>query len=156
MIYLVISLIVVMGLILFKNYRSERILRKKLSVIESSSNEIKFRTDLIEQRLNRKLSEEQIAWKDKLTKEYEEIFTEIKKELDDESKKNKQILIEKINNEKAKFDKKVEDSFEKACQGIKFKEIVYKQTITKKRKEYNRKNSKNAKPQKTWRYLDEE
>jgi hypothetical protein len=57
---------------------------------------------------------------------------------------------------KKEFDEKLKAEYEKACDQIKFDEIEYKKTITKKRKEFNRKNGKDAKPERLWRYLDEE
>lgn len=55
-----------------------------------------------------------------------------------------------------KFKKALTSAREEAEDLIKFEEIEYKKTITKKRKEYNRKNGHLAKPQRQWRYIDEE
>lgn len=57
---------------------------------------------------------------------------------------------------KIEFGEKLNDVYNEACEKIAFQEIEYKKTITKKRKEHNRKNGKNAKPQRVWRYIDEE
>ena len=61
-----------------------------------------------------------------------------------------------VKNNRSEFDKRLSDELNKACEKIKFNEIEYKKTITKKRKEYNRKNSANAKPQRQHRYIDED
>lgn len=136
------------------------ILQKKISVIESQLKELAETCGNafieIDKQLKKKLSDEQLDWQNKLTKEYEEIFDEIKKDIKKENKAAREELIFKINKEKEVFDKTVKEAFDKACDQIKFDEITYKKTITKKRKEFNRKNGKDAKPKRIWRYIDED
>jgi len=92
-----------------------------------------------------KLSKDQIQFKTELDKKYEDYYVATKQEFEKK-------LVEQNNN----FEKKLADEYEKACKSIKFDEIEYKKTITKKRKDYNAKNGKYAKPERKWRYIDEE
>ncbi|RTK97165.1 MAG: hypothetical protein EKK64_02060 [Neisseriaceae bacterium] len=76
----------------------------------------------------------------------------LKEKLKQEEENNKK-LIESKNEE---FKNQLQEKFEEAVQQIKFTEIEYKRTITKKRRQYNKENSHKAKPQKIWRYINEE
>ena len=57
---------------------------------------------------------------------------------------------------KSKFEERLTNEFNDAVEKIKFDEVEYKKTITKKRKEFSRKNSQNAVPQRIHRYLGED
>lgn len=143
--------------------RKNKVLQNRLSVVESSLVNLNSNIQSLEQKHN---SED---WQAKLTAEYKEIFEKIKKDVAKELKQNKDDLNQKLDYEKIKkelkekldkekegFDKIAKSAYEKACEEIKFHEINYKKTVTLKRKEYTRKNKKNAKAKRTWRYIDEE
>jgi len=92
----------------------------------------------------------------KLSKTQKEYQKELDKQYLDHYSATKTDFAEKLEKQKKDFDAKLEEEYERACDAIKFNEIEYKKTITKKRKEYNRKNKYDAKPQRKWRYIDEE
>lgn len=92
-----------------------------------------------------KLTKDQVKFKEELDKQYEDYYVATKEQ-----------LAEKLSKQNDNFEKRLADEYEKACKSIKFNEIEYKKTITKKRKDYNAKNGKFAKPERKWRYIDEE
>lgn len=92
-----------------------------------------------------KLTKDQVKFKEELDKQYEDYYVATKEQ-----------LAEKLSKQNDNFEKRLADEYEKACKAIKFNEIEYKKTITKKRKDYNAKNGKFAKPERKWRYIDEE
>lgn len=103
---------------------------------------------------NKDQSEEQ--FKKETENKYLNLFNKeaqlLKERLKEEEENNKK-LIESKNEE---FKNQLQEKFEEAVQQIKFTEIEYKRTITKKRRQYNKENSHKAKPQKIWRYINEE
>lgn len=106
--------------------------------------------------LNVELTQDQIDFKEHLEEKYDLLFSQLEENVDVsilESKSNFKSLLETAYKD---FDQKLKTKFSEACDQIKFDEIEYKKTITKKRKEYSRKNGKDAKPQRSWRYIDEE
>jgi ABC-type phosphate transport system auxiliary subunit len=92
-----------------------------------------------------KLTKDQVKFKEELDKQYEDYYVATKEQ-----------LAEKLSKQNDNFEKRLADEYEKACKSIKFNEIEYKKTITKKEKDYNAKNGKFAKPERKWRYIDEE
>jgi hypothetical protein len=109
-----------------KNDFLERIIDLETSISK------KFKS--LELEKEKELAQGQKEFKKKIEKQYELLFQQAQKE----------------------FDEKLKQSYKIACDQIKFDEIEYKKTITKKRKDYTRKNGKNAKPQKIWRSIYDE
>ena len=144
-------------------WRSKSALRKKLCLVESNLSKILQNQEFSDRRLSiveklqqEKLSQDQIDYRDKLQAQYSLLFEQIQDTFKVEVKATKADAISTVKKCKADFEQLLKTEFEKACEQIKFDEIEYKNTITKKRQEYNRKNSKNAKPQRIWRYINEE
>jgi hypothetical protein len=104
----------------------------------------------------KELTQEQVDYRDKVKAQYASLFKQIQDKMKEDLKSAKEETTTLVKKSREEFNKQLTEEFEKACEQIKFSEIEYKKTITKKRKEYNRKNGKNAKPQKIWRYIDEE
>lgn len=94
---------------------------------------------------NSAFDRDRLEYKRNVELKYAEVFQEIKEKLNVE-----------LGDFGVEFNKNLKSEFDKACKKIKFDEIVYKKTITKKRQEFNRKNGANAKPERIWRYIDEE
>jgi hypothetical protein len=106
--------------------------------------------------LNVELTQDQIDFKDKLEAKYDELFNQLKFNVDLAIFESKSSFKDLLDKGQQKFDQDLKAKFNEACEKIKFDEIEYKKTITKKRKEFSRKNGKDAKPQRSWRYIDEE
>lgn len=146
-----IALVAILGLayLSYKLHVSRTALQQKLSVVES-------RIEKVEARVVSELTPEQADWRDKLQAQYTAAFRQVEENLLAQLK----LLNTKIDNDftanRATFEKRLTDEFQKACDAIHFDEIQYKKTITKKRAQFNRKNTKYAKPQRVWRYIDEE
>ena len=114
------------------------------------------RLNRIEREQKEKLTQDQIDYRDKLQAQYAVLFKQIQDNMENDLKNARAETGDLVKKSRADFEAKLKSEFEKACEQIKFNEIEYKRTITKKRKEYSRKNAKNAKPQRVWRYIDEE
>lgn len=122
------------------------ILQKKIFVVQSKLKDCLARIKDLEDESLQKTQENFI---DDLTKKYQNLFEGL-------ANATKAEAMQKVQELKEEFDTAVKKSYENACDKIKFDEIEYKKTITKKRKEFNRKNSHNAIPQKVWRSIDDE
>ena len=138
-------------------------LQHKLSVVESTVAEQHLALSSYEDRLSKveavqeeELTQDQAEYRDQLQAQYAALFKQIEDNMKNDLKTARTETSDLVKKSRAEFDKKLKDEFEKACEQIKFSEIEYKRTITKKRKEFSRKNAKNAKPQRIWRYIDEE
>ena len=119
----------------------------------------KIKIDGLQQRLSavelsiKSASEDEIAWKKRVQDEYLKSLEEIKSNFSTKLDKLEKELNTNVNLFSVKFEILLEDEFKKACAAIKFNEIKYKQSITKKRREYNRKNGKFAEPETLWRSI---
>lgn len=147
-IVIVLSLVVVISIAVCLAYYCIA-LQKKLSVVE-------YRLTKVEAVQNEELTQDQAEYRDRLQKQYATLFKQIEINVASDLNEARSETTNLVKKSRAEFDKKLKDEFEKAIEQIKFDEIEYKRTITKKRKEFNRKNSKNAKPERIWRYIDEE
>ena len=161
----VVSLIVALGLGVwcYRLRASRSALQQNLSVVECTVVEQGVglakcldRLDRMENQQREDLTQDQIDYRDKLQAQYAALFQQIQDNMDADLKIARAETTDLVKKSREEFDTKLTAEFEKACEQIKFNEIEYKKTITKKRKEYSRKNSKNAKPQRVWRYIDEE
>jgi len=154
----IISLIAIfsLGYWCFRLRASKFALQQKLSVVQSGVNKCEARLEQVEKNQREELSQEQIDYRDKLQTQYSVLYQQIRDGVKDELKSLRSDATDLAKKKFADFDALVKAEFEKACAEIKFNEIEYKRTITKKRREYSRKNGKNAKPQRVWRYIDEE
>lgn len=108
---------------------------------------------LLQERLNKY---EDIGSKQLLEEKFNLEINEIKSNLSKDITTLKHDIDNEMNTYSKEFNSTLKSNFKDACEKIKFEEIEYKRTITKKRKEANRKRSKEAKPERIWRYLDEE
>lgn len=133
--------LVVLGLLII----DRRILQRKLSVVEHSLAETCGRLEEVEKARHSELTQEQEDYRDKVQAQYGALFCQMKEQ-----------FSKAIRDCEAGLRKELEAAFVKACDEINFKEIEYKKTITKKRKQFNRQHGKDAKPQRIWRYIDEE
>jgi len=142
---------------------SRNALQQKLSVVEltvvdqqDALREFGERLNKVEAAQVEELSQDQIDYRDQLQAQYAVIFKQIEDNMKSNLKSARAETSDLVKKSRVEFDKKLKDEFDKACEQIKFNEVEYKRTITKKRKEFSRKNAKNAKPQRVWRYIDEE
>jgi ABC-type bacteriocin/lantibiotic exporter with double-glycine peptidase domain len=142
---------------------SRNALQRKLSVVESAVAEQNSVLLEFENRLSKiqaiqeeELTQDQAEYRDQLQAQYAALFKQIEDNMKNDLKTARAETSDLVKKSRAEFDKKLKDEFDTACEQIKFNEIEYKKTITKKRKEFNRKNSHSAKPQRVWRYIDEE
>lgn len=99
------------------------------------------------------ISEKHKEYINVINKTVESLKIEAKKLTEYKLTKDQKEYKEQLN---AKFEALLQEAYDKACEQIKFDEIEYKKTITKKRQEFSRKNSKHAKPEREWRYIDED
>jgi hypothetical protein len=155
--------IAVLGIWCYYLHTSRTALQQKLSVVESAQADLGpllaqaiDRLNRIEREQKEKLTQDQIDYRDKLQAQYAVLFKQIQDNMENDLKNARAETGDLVKKSRADFEAKLKSEFEKACEQIKFNEIEYKRTITKKRKEYSRKNAKNAKPQRVWRYIDEE
>jgi len=157
-IILVVLLLAVAGLAYsrIQLQASRNALQHKLSVVESALLAYEERLARVEAAQEEELTQDQAEYRDRLQAQYAALFKQIEDNMRNDLKTARAETSDLVKKSRAEFDKKLKDEFEKACEQIKFNEIEYKKTITKKRKEFNRKNGKNAKPQRIWRYIDEE
>jgi hypothetical protein len=86
-------------------------------------------------------------------KELNQLFDTSKNKIAAKATNFEQELSKIMDDSRKKLEKKIQTDFEDACSKINFKGIEYKQTITKRRREYSKKNSKSAKPKRIWRKL---
>lgn len=161
----IVALIATVGLGVwcYRLRSSRNALQQKLSVVESTLMEqgpllaqAISRINQLERREKENLTQDQIDYRDKLQAQYAVLFKQIQDNMTNDLKIARAETGDLVKKNRADFDAKLKTEFDKACEQIKFNEIEYKKTITKKRKEYSRKNAKNAKPQRVWRYIDEE
>lgn len=161
----IVALIATVGLGVwcYRLRSSRNALQQKLSVVESTLMEqgpllaqAISRINQLERREKENLTQDQIDYRDKLQAQYAVLFKQIQDNMANDLKIARAETGDLVKKNRADFDAKLKTEFDKACEQIKFNEIEYKKTITKKRKEYSRKNAKNAKPQRVWRYIDEE
>lgn len=151
------------GICLFRERKAKLALQQRLSVVESTLTATAIGLDHAKQRISgleyqreQELTQEQIDYKDQLQAQYAVLFQKIESDLKKDLQEVKDSSKEAVKAAEKKFDDKLKSEYDKACEQIKFNEIEYKKTITKKRKEYSRKNGKNAKPKRIWRYINEE
>ena len=139
----------------------------RLDRLEKAQALVDARLDRLEKAQEENLTQDQIDFRDKLQAQYESVFQQIqdrmaqelkavRSEANELVKKSRAETNDSVKSNQVEFAKKLKEEFDKACEQIKFDEIEYKKVITKKRQEYNRKNSHKAKPQRIWRYIDEE
>lgn len=161
----IVALIATVGLGVwcYRLRSSRNALQQKLSVVESTLMEqgpllaqAINRINQLERREKENLTQDQIDYSDKLQAQYAVLFQQIQDNMKVVLKTARAETSDLVKKSRVDFETKLKAEFEKACDEIKFNEIEYKKTITKKRKEYSRKNTKNAKPQRIWRYIDEE
>jgi len=152
-----------LGIWCYRLRASRNALQQKLSVVESTLEvqgpllaQCVDRLNQVECQQREQLTQDQIDYRDGLQAQYAVLFQQIQDNMKNDLKEARVETSELVKKSRADFDAKLKSEFEKACEQIKFNEIEYKRTITKKRKEYSRKNAKNAKPQRVWRYIDEE
>ncbi len=161
MIYLFVLISLGLATYCYRIGRSRDSLQLRLSVVESAVRSVEEFSaqqaktiELLQQE--KELTQEQVDYRDKVKAQYASLFKQIQDKMKEDLKSAKEETTTLVKKSREEFNKQLTEEFEKACEQIKFSEIEYKKTITKKRKEYNRKNGKNAKPQKIWRYIDEE
>lgn len=161
----VVSLIVALGLgvCCYRLRASRSALQQNLTVVQSTLAvqgpllaQCVDRLNQMENQQREDLTQDQIDYRDNLQAQYAVLFQQIQDNMKNDLKEARAETTDLVKKSRAEFDTKLKTEFDKACEQIKFNEIEYKKTITKKRKEYSRKNSKNAKPQRVWRYIDEE
>jgi hypothetical protein len=101
--------------------------------------------------LNVELTQDQIDFKDKLEAKYDELFNQLKFNVDLAIFESKSSFKDLLDKGQQKFDQDLKAKFNEACEQIKFDEIEYKKTITKKAERiFNRKNGHiDAKPQRS-------
>lgn len=152
---MIISIAVVSFLCLYLLI-SKFVLQRKLSVVELNLVSIKAQMQEIEFRQQEKLTQDQVEFRDRIKAQYALLFEEVQRNMQSALTNSKSEALVSVEKTRAEFDQKLKTEFDKACEGIKFDEIEYKKTITKKRKEYSRKNAHKAKPKRIWRSIDEE
>lgn len=156
----VVGLLAIAGGVLLWRLReankAKAVLQQKLSVVESAVEALTIRLSVVEKQQKEELSQDQIDYRDKLQAQYAALFQQIQDAFKAEIKTVKAEAVGTVQKCRTDFDKLLKTEFEKACEKIQFDEIEYKKTITKKRREYNRKNSHKAKPQKIWRSITDE
>lgn len=172
----IVSFVIIVCLAYFcmRLHSSRNALQRKLSVVESNvlaygeaNASLLWRLAAVEAAQLEKLTLDQIEYRDQIEAQLKAQYAALFKQIEDNMKadlkraraETSDLVSTSIANTgllRAEFDKKLKAEFETACEAIKFNEIEYKKTITKKRKEFNRKNGMNAKPQRVWRYIDEE
>ncbi len=146
-------------LLLIMQIGQNRTLRKRLSLVESSFIAKVEAITLAHETLKAEtvlLTKDQEEW---LKKNKDEVQKKINKLSEDLKKENQQLNADQdkwVADNRAEFDKRLAKELEAAVDLINFKGIEYKQTITKKRQEYSRKNAHKAKPQREIRYIDED
>lgn len=163
-----------LGVWCYRLRSSRNALQHELSVVKSdvsshqeSLEAIQRTIEAMERRQQLELTQEQIDFKEKLQTQYAVLFRQVEEKLredlkaiKDEAKDGvkgvKDAAKDAVKKANSDFEATLKKAFDDACEKIKFNEIEYKRTITKKRREYSRKNGKNAKPQRVWRYIDEE
>ena len=177
MIAIIISLLVAVAVLFgccIRLFLSRNILQRKLSVVESVMEDqqtsmltVLKRLAKVEKAQKEELTQDQIDYRDQIKAQYAVLFAQVEKdvkkhvelsraETSELVKKSRAETSDLVKKSREEFDKKLTDEFSKACEQIKFNEIEYKKTITKKRKDFSRKHGKDAKPQRVWRYIDEE
>lgn len=132
---------------------SRNALQHKLSMVESDI--VSFKNKLSEFE-NKEFTKDQLDYKDQLKSQYDALFRQVEDNIKSHVQKLEDSTSALILDAHAEFAIKLKEEFDKACKAIKFDEITYKRTITKKRQEFNRKHGKDAKPERLWRYIDEE
>lgn len=110
---------------------------------------------LLKRTTPKELSQEQKEFKETLELKWKTAMEELEEELQKRLKKDTSGLKGMVESFKKDFDKKVKEEYDKAVASIAFHTVEYKKTITKKRREYSRKN-KATKPQKNHRTIDDE
>lgn len=109
----------------------------------------------IEKEKEKQIPSDEESFKKEIESKYLTLFVKEKDNLisvlKDKAKENEKLIKEKDK----EFKDYLKEKYEEAVEQIKFTEIEYKRTITKKRRQYNRMNSHKAKPQKTCRDINE-
>lgn len=137
-------------------FNSRRILQRKLSVVKSMLDVHELRLTAVEAAQKQELTQDQIDYKKKVEAQYATLFDQIQKSVKTTRSEMSDLVASSLKKSREEFNDKLVDEFDKACEQIKFNEIEYKKTITKKRKDFSRKHGKDAKPRRIWRYIDEE
>lgn len=156
---LVITSLVIIGLLIWRIrelYKIKVGLQQKISVVESEIETLVNRLSIVEKQQKEELSQDQITYRNKIKAQYANLFQQIKDTFEAEIKTVKAEAVIAVQKCKTDFDNLLKTEFEEACEKIQFNEIEYKKTITKKRREYNHKNSHKAKPQRIWRSITED
>ncbi len=160
---LLIGLFAMMTLAIIKLAFHNAAMRGKLQTVEGQLAEHSITLQeqlqniqlLLKRTTPKELSEEQQEFKDTLELKWKTAMEELQEELQKRLKKDAPALKNALEKWKADFDKKLQDEYKKAVESIAFHTVEYKKTITKKRKQYSRKN-KATKPQKQHRSIDDE
>lgn len=154
---LLIGLFAMMTLAIIKLAFHNAAMRGKLQTVEGqlAEHSITLQEQLQNIQLLLKRTKEQQEFKDTLELKWKTAMEELQEELQKRLKKDAPALKNALEKWKADFDKKLQDEYKKAVESIAFHTVEYKKTITKKRKQYSRKN-KATKPQKQHRSIDDE
>lgn len=156
------AIFVFMCVSLIMLFIQNRILRKRISMVESImvTNTAALgltNTELASVKADTVLlTKDQEAWLKKNKQDIQKKINTLSEELKAENQKLNSDQEQWITNHRAEFETRLASEFEKACEQINFKGIEYKDTITLKRKQYSRKNASKAKPQREIRYIDED
>lgn len=154
----VLSLIAILalGLLLRRSNKAKSALQQRLSVVESGVEAMGTRVSVVERRLAEDLTQDQIDYRDKVHAQYATLFQKLEEDFKSEVKGVRGEAVNAVQKSRKDFEGLLKQEFDKACEKIAFDEIEYKKTITKKRRQFNRKNSHRAKPAKIWRSISEE
>ena len=131
-------------------------LQQRFSVVESLAEESRTRLSVLERRLAEDLTQDQIDYRDKVQAQYAALFQKVEEDFKSEVKGVRAEAVNTVQKARKDFEGLLKQEFDKACDKIAFDEIEYKKTITKKRRQFNRKNSHRAKPAKVWRSISED
>ena len=110
---------------------------------------------LLKRTSPKELTDEQKEFKEKLELKWQTAMDALTEELSASLKQDAGALKKQVDKYKNDFDGKVKAAYDKACDAINFHTVEYKKTITKKRKEFSRKN-KALKKQQEHRSIDDE
>lgn len=155
-ILLIVIAVIWLGYLLRRANRANVDLQHKLDVVESLANNLRDRLLSVERQQQESLSQDQLDYRDKVNAQYATLFKKLEEDFKLEVKGVRAEAVGTIQKARKDFEGLLQAEFDKACEKIAFDEIEYKKTITKKRRQFNRKNSHRAKPAKVWRSISED
>lgn len=121
-------------------------------VLTNQLAELQSQLDVVLKRTEPKTpTEEMLAYKSQLDAKWKSAFAQQQKEF----KVKAESIQKELRQFQANFSGKLQEEYKKAVDSIAFHTVEYKKTITKKRKEFSRKN-KATRPQRVWRSIDDE